>query len=198
MSDPSAADLLARWRQGDQAAAAQLYDLYAERLIGLARQRLPAHLTQRFDPEDVVQSAYRSFFVRAREGGFAVHPGGDLWRLLVGIMLHKLQHQIRRNSAAKRAVKKEQTFGSEDSLQGLQDYLAKVEPSPAETAGLVDEMERFMSQLDPTHRQIVELRLQGLDHEDIAAASQRSEYTVRRVLKQVKEMLESSQKDGES
>ena len=102
MHDDRSTDLMARWRQGDQDAAAELFRQYAGRLIALARSRLPAHMSQRFDPEDVVQSAYRSFFARAREGRFDIQPGNDLWQLLVGITVHKLQHQVRRNSADKR------------------------------------------------------------------------------------------------
>ena len=38
--DDLSVDLLARWRQGDQQAAAALFERYAERLIGLAHGRL--------------------------------------------------------------------------------------------------------------------------------------------------------------
>ncbi len=43
---------------------------YTERLLGLAARRLPSRVRRRVDPEDVVQSAYRSFFQRLREGRF--------------------------------------------------------------------------------------------------------------------------------
>ena len=184
------ADLVARWRKGDQQAAAELFQRYTARLIALARSRQPAHLLHRFDPEDVVQSAYRSFFVRARDGRVDVLPGSDLWQLLVAIVLHKLQHQVRRNSAGKRNAAVEQNFGSEDSLLGVNAHLVADEPSPAEAVALVDELEHMLSPLDPVHRQVVELRLQGYNHEEIAEKTERSECTVRRVLKQIKQQLE--------
>src|SRR5262245_39684709 len=99
-----ASDLVQRWRGGDQAAAAELFRRYADRLIALARSRMSQRLAQRVDPEDVVQSAYRSFFANTREGRYALDRGGDLWQLLVTITLHKLQHQVRRNNRQKRAV----------------------------------------------------------------------------------------------
>lgn len=79
--------LVARWQQGDQTAAAELFQRYASRLIALARSQLSVKLAQRVDPEDVVQSVYRSFFVDARNGRYDFQHGGDLWRLLVTMTL---------------------------------------------------------------------------------------------------------------
>src|SRR5947209_1095765 len=88
MESPSA-DLMARWRDGDQQAAGELFRRYADRLRALARTRLSARLARHVDPEDVVQSAYRSFFSGARSDRYALRRSGDLWRLLVSITLHK-------------------------------------------------------------------------------------------------------------
>ena len=54
MAEDSVPDLLVRWRAGDQQAAAELFRRYTHRLVALARSRLPACLTPRVDPEDVV------------------------------------------------------------------------------------------------------------------------------------------------
>jgi len=198
MHDDRSTDLMARWRQGDQEAAAELFREYAGRLIALARSRLPAHMSQRFDPEDVVQSAYRSFFARAREGRFDIQPGNDLWQLLVGITVHKLQHQVRRNTADKRAVFREQPL--EANVAGPDEGALPLfahEPSPIEAVTLIDEVEQLMARLDPLQRRILELRLQGYDREEIAGEIGRSEVTVRRVLKQVQQQLEALQRGGE-
>ena len=63
------AQLVARWQAGDEAAAEALFARYADRLTQLAASRLARRLAARIDPEDVVMSAYRSFFVGARRGG---------------------------------------------------------------------------------------------------------------------------------
>lgn len=91
-------------RQGDERAAEQLFAQYVGRLTALARARLSPRLSARTDPEDVVLSAYRSFFVAAREGQFTLARSGDLWRLLVAITLHKLYRQVRRHEAASRSA----------------------------------------------------------------------------------------------
>jgi RNA polymerase sigma-70 factor (ECF subfamily) len=193
MTDATVAELLTRWQHGDEHAAAELFRRYAGRLIGLARSRLPDNLAQRFDPEDVVQSAYRSFFARARDGRFEVQPGNDLWQLLVAITLHKLQHQVRWNTAEKRAVFREERI--EDAAATASPPLLTQEPSPIEAVALVDEVEQVMSRLDPLPRRVLELRLQGFDYEEIAAEVDRSECTVRRVLRQLEQSLEEWQRE---
>src|SRR4051794_25432309 len=60
--------LLERFRAGDDLAAAEIFDRYFQRLTALARIRLSARIARRTDPEDVVLSAFRSFFVDARGG----------------------------------------------------------------------------------------------------------------------------------
>src|SRR4051794_20016718 len=106
MDEPSVV-LLEKYRQGDDQAATELFRRYVTRLTVLARARMAPKIARRFDPEDVVLSAYRTFFVRARNGQFTLSRSGDLWRLLVGIMLKKLYHQTAQHTAAKRSVDRE-------------------------------------------------------------------------------------------
>jgi RNA polymerase sigma factor (sigma-70 family) len=186
----SATDLLARWQAGDQDAAQELFRQYVGRLVALARSRLSDKMAARIDPEDVVQSAYRSFFAHARDGHYDVRRGGDLWQLLLSITLHKLHDQVKRHSAKKRAVDHEVSFSSEDSLLNMQPHLAAREPSPVEALALVDQVQDAMRNLSPVHRRIVELRLQGHNVSEIAADTGRCPHTVRRVLEQVKRDLQ--------
>ena len=190
MTDDQSSDLLARWRNGDQQAAAELFCRYADRLIALARSRLSAKLAHRIDPEDVVQSAYRSFFAQTRADRYDLQRGGDLWQLLVTITLHKLQHHVRRLHTGKRAVDREQNFGSEDSLLGIQMQALGNEPTPLEAVALADLLQQVLQGIEPRERRMLELRLQGYNLEEIAAETQRSRRTVRRVLDEVKQRLE--------
>ena len=192
MTDDPSGDLLARWRKGDQQAATELFQRYADRLIALARSRLPAKVAQRVDAEDVVQSVYRSFFAGARDGRYDLQRGGDLWRLLVTITLHKVYRQVTQHGREKRAVEREQSFGSEDSLIHLAAPLLARDPSPVEVVTLVDELEQIMRGLKPQYRRMLELRLLGYNVFEIAAETKSGERTVRRVLDQVKQQLEHS------
>jgi RNA polymerase sigma-70 factor (ECF subfamily) len=188
--DDEAAHLLARLREGDQDAASELFRRYAERLVALARSRLSAKLTPRLDPEDVVQSAYRSFFAGARDGRYDLERWGDLWRLLVTITLNKLHHQHKRNTADRRSVDRELNSDAVERTGGIPPGLLTREPSPVEAIALAEELEQLMRRLEPLHRRMLELALQGYGVEEIAADTQRSERTVRRVLERVKQELE--------
>jgi RNA polymerase sigma-70 factor (ECF subfamily) len=195
MTDDPTPRLLARWRTGDQQAAYDLFRRHVDQLIALARSRLSARLAQRVDGEDVVQSAYRSFFVGVREGRYAVERGGDLWRLLVGLTLHKLHRQVRRNRADKRALEREvhlELDRDTDSGNLSPEFFAR-EPTPIQGVALAELIEQIMGELEPLERRMFELRLQGCNLEEIASATQRSQRTVTRVLKEVKQLLNQCQ-----
>ena len=70
-------DVMARLRAGDEDAARQVFQRFVHRLVGLARVRLGRDLRRRVDPEDVVQSAYKSFFLRYEEGKVEVRDWGS-------------------------------------------------------------------------------------------------------------------------
>jgi RNA polymerase sigma factor (sigma-70 family) len=184
--EEASADLMARWRQGDQEAARQLFRRYAERLYALAKSRLSSRMARHVDPEDVVQSAYRSFFSGARAGRFALRRSGDLWRLLAAITLHKLRRQVERHTTGKRDVGRE---GAPADASEAPEAAPDREPTPEEAAALLDTLESLFRGLDPAQRRMVELRLQGFGLDEIAAQVGRSERTVRRLLELVKERL---------
>jgi len=189
--DDFSVQLVKRWQAGDQQAAQELFHRYFQRLVALAKSRFFARLAGRIDPEDVVQSAYRSFFLGAREGKYALERGGDLWRLLVAITLHKVQDQIKHHTAELRNVDAEHQFGSEDSLFGISAaQIAAQEPSPIAAVGLIDELEALLRGVPPIYRRVLELRLQGHTMQEIADTTHRSLATVSRLLEKVKALLE--------
>lgn len=191
MDDESLA-LVARWREGDERAATELFERYAGRLVALTRQHLSARLSQRVDPEDVVQSVCRSFFAGAREGRFVFEQNGDLWRLLVAITLNKVQDEGRKQTADMRTVTREQSFSSEQSLFGLNPQALAQVPGPAEAAALADLLEQVMTRFKPAQRRMIELRLQGYPVEEIADETGHCRHTVTRVLKRARQELEQA------
>jgi RNA polymerase sigma factor (sigma-70 family) len=190
--DDESLALVARWREGDEQAAAALFERYAGRLVALTRQHLSLRVAQRVDPEDVVQSVCRSFFAGAREGRFVFEQSGDLWRLLVAITLHKVQDEGRKQMAEMRTVAREKSFGSEQSLFGLNPQALAQVPGPAEAAALADLLEQVLSRFKPAQRRMVELRLQGYPIEEIADETGHCRHTVTRVLKRARQELEQA------
>jgi RNA polymerase sigma factor (sigma-70 family) len=179
---PASVDLLRRLQCGDEAAAAAIFERYAERLTRLARSRLAIKLAGRVDAEDIVQSAYRSFFVAAREGRFQLERGGDLWRLLVEVTLHKLYRQAARHGAQRRSVARELPMDASTAP-------ASAEPTPEVAAAAADELEAILLQLPERGREALELRLQGYEHEEIAERLKCSERTVRRSLADARRIM---------
>lgn len=185
--------LFEQFRGGDDRAAEALFTRYFERLTWLARSLLSPRLARRTDPEDVVLSAYRSFFVAARGGRFTLTRGGDLWRLLASITRHKLLRQARHHTADRRSVDREMSLNPAEEGRFLGHWR---NPSPEEIVALTDELEWLFAQLDPCGRRVLELRLQGAELSAIAADTGRSERTVRRILDQIRQLMAGRRGDG--
>ena len=178
--------LLERLRAGDEQAAEAVFSRYFQRLTLLARSRLSSRLAHRTDPEDIVLSVYRSFFVQVRAGRFVLSRGGDLWRLLASITKHKLLRQARRELAGRRSIDAELPLGQVDEEQFLR---RENEPTPEAAIALADELEHIFSSLDALGRRVLELRLQAAQLSEIAEDTGRSERTIRRTLAQIRELM---------
>jgi RNA polymerase sigma-70 factor (ECF subfamily) len=182
--------LIERWRNGDQRAAEELVHRYAGRLLALVRSRLSTKLAGRVDPEDVLQSAFRSFFRIAADSSQIVRPGDDLWHLLAAITLRKVYRQAERHIAAKqRSVNRE---ASTTEMEGIEPAALAHGPSPEEEAIVVDELHHAMQQLTPLHRQMVELTLQGHGTVQVATLTRRSDRLVRLVLENFRNHLQGN------
>jgi RNA polymerase sigma-70 factor (ECF subfamily) len=175
-------------RKGDNQAAKLLFDRYVEKLHALARRRISQRMSSRVDPEDVVQSVFRTFFVRLKQGQFKLDEQEDLGRLLVSITVHKTLRQIAFHKADKRNPGAELAQGDEgqDRLIDLLDR----EPTPEATAMFLDQMEHFFSQLKPTEREILELRMQDYSTEEIAEKLGTYDRKVRRTLERIRGLAE--------
>ena len=112
----SLAELMGRLRSGEDGAAREVFIRFAGRLVGLARRHLDARLAVKVDPEDVVQSAYKSFFVRHRDGGLEVGSWDGLWGVLTVITLRKCADRAAYYRAEKRDVGREAARGFQKSI----------------------------------------------------------------------------------
>src|SRR5436189_6369237 len=88
-----------RWvtalKAGDTAAAQPLWERYHRQLVALARRKLETSRRRMADEEDVVQSAFHSFFKGVAGGRFPqLNDRDNLWRLLVVITARKALDQL--------------------------------------------------------------------------------------------------------
>jgi RNA polymerase sigma factor (sigma-70 family) len=176
--------LIVGLRDGDGEAARQFCAQYGDALQRLADRHLPAGLRRRVGPEDVAQSACRTFLRRAGGGEFQLPDSEALWRLLCAITLTKVREQTRFHLRKKRGLDLETAPDPDASGAGLLEA-ADPRPSPEAAVEFADQFEQLLAGLDEEARQVVDLKLQELTNEQIAEKLGCSERTVRRVIKRV-------------
>ncbi len=195
-SDRSFDDLMTRLRAGDDAAAAEVFNRFAQRLLTLARHRLDPLLRPKVDAEDVLQSVYRSFFRRQAEGQYDDLESWDgLWGLLTVITLRKCGHRRRQFRSACRDVGREVALPPPGEGPGFEFEVIGRDPTPSEVARLAETLEQVMRDLTERERAMLVLSLQGYTTCEISEQVARTERTVQRVLQRVRRRLE--QMNGE-
>jgi RNA polymerase sigma-70 factor (ECF subfamily) len=178
--------LLRRLQHGQADASTELYLRYAERLLGIAAAQTSPDLARRVDPEDIVQSVFRTFFRRASLGHYTVPDGEEIWKLLLVIALNKVRATGAFHRAAKRDVRR--TSGGQAFERAVESLHAQDE-GPLSLLRIV--VEELLQGLPDAHRHMIELRIEGHEVSDIAAAVQRSKRSVERVLQDFRQRLDA-------
>jgi RNA polymerase sigma-70 factor, ECF subfamily len=178
--------LLRRLQHGQSDASTELYLRYAERLLALAASQSSPDLVRRVDPEDIVQSVFRTFFRRASLGHYTVPDGEEIWKLLLVIALNKVRATGAFHRAAKRDVRR--TDGGEVFVRAVESHPGKDEAALNLLRMVVEEL---LQGLHESHRRMIELRIEGHEVNEIAAAVQRSKRSVERVLQDFRERLDA-------
>jgi RNA polymerase sigma factor (sigma-70 family) len=167
--------LMEELQQGVDDAAVEVHRRYVRRLVSLAYRQFDRRLRVSADPEDAVQSAFKSFFRRCRRGEFQLHDWDGIWNLLAWITVCKCRDRRRLLMTRRRDITRELAAGENgfDNLPGR-------EPTPDEAAMLTELLVTWVQSLGNGQRPIVELGLEGCSDAEIAQRLRRSERTVRR------------------
>jgi RNA polymerase sigma-70 factor (ECF subfamily) len=182
--------LVDRLRSGEDAAAREVFEQFAGRLIALARRRFNRLLARKVDPEDVVQSAFKSFFIRHRDGKLEIHDGGGLWNLLTLITMRKCADRAEYFQADRRDAAREAAGPAADDRPDLVLSVLDREPRPEEAVILAETVEHLFRDLTAFERPILELSLQGYTVPEIAEQLGRAERSVRRLRERIRKRLE--------
>jgi RNA polymerase sigma factor (sigma-70 family) len=177
---------------GDPDAAARVFRRFAQRLVQLAGRRLDRLIKVKSGPEDVVQSVFRSFFHRQRQGQLEVQGWDELWDMLVLITLRKCCNRAEHYHAACRDVRREVPPPSADGSDTAWEAVGR-EPSPAEAAQLAETVEQILGSFKDREQAIVELTLQGVPVTEVSARLGCSERKVYRVLERLRAELQEMQ-----
>ena len=187
----------ARWerqirglRQGDSLITAEFCRQYGAMLERVADKHLAQAMRRRVGPEDVVQSACRTFLRRVQGGEFELDDSEALWRLLCAITLAKVREQTRFHLRHKRGLDREISpvpASPDESAPGF--VPTDPGPTPAEAAAFADQFQQFLGTLEEEERQLVDLKLQQMSNDEAASRMGCSERTVRRLLKNLEARL---------
>jgi RNA polymerase sigma factor (sigma-70 family) len=181
-----------RWvtalKGGDVAAAQPLWERYHRQLVSLARQKLQAARRRAADEEDVVQSAFHSFFEGVARGRFPQLDDRDnLWRLLVVITARKALDQLAYEQCKRRGggtVQGESRIspGGPTWDEAAIEQVVGEEPTPEFAAQVAEQYQRLLDLLDETLRQVAVWKMEGLTNDEVAGRLNCSHRTVARKL----------------
>src|SRR5436190_8655524 len=192
-SDGSVTRWVTALKGGDAAAAQPLWERYHRRLVALAREKLRSARRRAADEEDVVQSAFHSFFQGMTRGRFPQLGDRDnLWRLLVVITARKAVDQLAHEHAKRRGGG---TLQGESRMSpgpggwdeaGIEQVVGD-EPTPEFAAQVAEEYERLLDLLgDDTLRRVAVWKMEGLTNDEVAARLDCSRRTVARKLETIR------------
>jgi len=168
-------------RRGESVAAQELWNRYFSRLVTLARSRLQG-LSRDVSGQDIALSALNSVMIGVQEDRFPnLADRESLWPLLVTITAQKSISQQRRQLAQKR------TRNLECRWEDVQDFLG-TDPSPAFAMEVADYLEQLVVSLgDSSLQRIVEMKLSGFTHQEVASELGCTERTVKRKLRLIRQ-----------
>jgi RNA polymerase sigma-70 factor, ECF subfamily len=163
-------------------AAAQFYARYMEKLMSLVERNLASKFSSRVDPEDIVQSIFRSWFRGARDGRIQPSSRGEIWKLLSVVALNKVRNKVKFHERKRRAVSN--TKAGNEVLSAVPD------PTQADAVAFLDLVAVAGNRLDEMGRRTLELILAGKSVEEIAIELGRTTKSVSRYKKRVGKVLQ--------
>lgn len=168
-------------REGDQDAAAQLYDRYARRVFGLVRSKLGAKLAAATEPDDIVQSVFRSVFRGMQAGHYDAPPGETLWNLLAVIAVRKLASKATHFSAKRRDIGR---------TVPIETDAGTLEPHDRPSMEFLRvSLSEILETLRPIDREILSLRIENHGVDEISVITGRAKRTVERSLQNSRRRL---------
>jgi RNA polymerase sigma-70 factor (ECF subfamily) len=187
-------ELMGGLDRGDEAAAARLFHRFAGKMLELARRQLSKRLRRKVDPDDVLQSVFRSFFARYRQGRFDIENWENLWGILAIMTMRKCGRQIAYFQAERRDLRREVGLRTPVRPDEEQQFFS-ADPTPSEVLILIELVEKLMQGLTPADREILTLYLQGHSTAEISALVGRTMRAVRRTLERARKRLRLMQED---
>ena len=170
---------------GDSEAEQLLFNRFSRRLIQLASGKICEVFNSKIEPEDVVQSVFKSFFVRHRRGDLEFNSWDDIWSFLACVTARKCSEKTGAFLTKKRCVNRESADSQRDEQFSRQ--LTNDEPTPEHVAMFNELLSQLFGSMTESQRDIIRFRMQGFTNTEIAKKLGRTERTVYRALLQLRE-----------
>ena len=190
---------LRRLEAGHDLAAQRLWDVFFERLVRVAQDRMRTNDRRVADAEDVALSAFASFCRGVENQRFPeLTDRQGLWRLLVSITIHKLLHLQRDQNRLKRGGNFRALESIADADRSAVDELISREPTPEFAAEVAEQYGLWMRALDSEElTRLATWKLEGFTNDEIAAKCGRTTRTVERKLNLIRKILVHELSKGE-
>lgn len=172
-------ELLGRVRQGDAAAQIDLFERYKHQLAKVASRHLDKQVQHLVEPDDIVLTAMKSFFIRYAEGKYQVDDWDEFWALITEIVKNKCRVRRRYHFADKRSVAEVQPLLDRDLPDNTDGQVA------------LEVLEQWRTNIQREQtREVLSLLWRGHTQKEIAQILDCGERTVRREFSLIKKVLQ--------
>ncbi len=178
-SEQSVTRWIAAVRNGDTAAATQLWDRYFTQLMHQARLRMSNVATSTYDEEDAALSTFLLLCKKLEDGSYAaIADRQELWHLMLTVLIRKIGRRVKYQHAAKRT----------DAKMSFKP--CSLDELPATTTQEISQecFELISSLKDPNLEQVALLRFEGYTNDEIALKLNRTRRTVQRMLNLIRDL----------
>lgn len=182
-------------REGGSRATHELWHMYFERMVRVARRKLVGAHRLEGDEEDIALSAFKSFCLGFQIGKFQQHGDPEnLWPLLVTLTLNKAIDHVRRSKRLKRGGGGEGE-GTDAAISRWTELVSR-EPAPELQVAAEDSFQQLLDMLDatadPTLREILLRSISGESTSEIATHLDCTLRTVQRKLQTIRLIWEQA------
>ena len=148
--------LIARVRQGDAQAAADLIRRYEPELRVMARVRLTdPGLRRVMDSIDICQSILANFFVRIRAGQFDLETPDQLLKLLATMIRNKVRNHVRDQRAGRRDQRRLVDVAADEI------DVAACQETPSQIVVAQELEQRCQGRFSAEEREVIDRRVDG-------------------------------------
>ncbi|AGA26695.1 RNA polymerase sigma factor [Singulisphaera acidiphila] len=167
--------LVERLSDGDMAAAERVFVVFEPYLRMVVRRKLSTRLRTKFDSIDIVQSVWAHVLSGFRAASWRFANATQLRAFLVRVTQNRMIDQWRR---CRTAVDREQPLSQIEPMATP----ASRQPSACEIAQAGELWERMLVLCPTAHRDVLQLRQQGVTVSEIATRTGLHEGSVHRIL----------------